>query len=71
MSLSVTRGIIADGAKELRRAWHQVRKDWDDENARKFEEHFLEPLAPTIKSAVDAIEELRAQLDRADRETSP
>lgn len=70
MSLSVSKGIIVDGAKQLKIAWTRARRDWDDEMAKEFEQEFLEPLPSKLRSALEAMEMLAAASARAERECS-
>ena len=70
MSLSVSKGIIVDAAKDLKAAYQKARREWDDDMARKFEEEFLEPLAPKIRSAVTAMDKLSAASMKAERDCS-
>lgn len=68
MSLGVTKTVIVDGAKELKRAWVATRDHWDDEMARKFEAEFLEPIGPRLTEAVKAIEHLQGICRKAEAE---
>ncbi len=68
MSLGVTKTVIVDGAKELKRAWLATRDYWDDEMARKFEEEFLEPIGPRLTEAVKALEHLQGVCRKAEME---
>ena len=68
MSLSVSRGMVHDAAKELREAWYRVKQSWDDDTARAFEAEYLETLAPKIRSAVEAMEALSSAETRARRD---
>tara|TARA_Y100000815_G_scaffold220493_1_gene206449 strand:+ start:956 stop:1150 length:195 start_codon:yes stop_codon:yes gene_type:complete len=63
--------MVADGAKKLKEAWQRARYDWDDEVARRYEAEFLEPLAPKIRTAVEAMDHLASIAARADRATAP
>ena len=68
MSLSVTKGILIDHAKDLRRAWQRTRESWTDQVARDFEDEFLEPIGPKLTEAVKAIDALQAVCRRAEAE---
>jgi hypothetical protein len=66
VSLGVTKSIIVDGAKDLRRAWKDVRQHWDDRMAERFETEFLEPIAPRISEAVKAMDHLQTVCQKAE-----
>ena len=55
----------------LERAWFEVREKWDDANSRNIEENHLRPLGSDLASALPAIEQLAAVLDKAGRECGP
>lgn len=71
MSLGIARAALADGFKGLRQAWKRCRREWDDEVAQRFEDEFLEPLGPNLKSASDAFDAMKAMVERAERECGP
>jgi hypothetical protein len=58
MSLSVSKGMVADAAKQLIEAWKRARRDWDDDMAQWFEDEFLEPLSPKIRGTMAAMDKL-------------
>lgn len=70
MSLSVSKGMLADAAKELATAWKVARRDWDDETARRFEEEYLEPITPRIRGSLAAMDALAAMMAKAERDLS-
>lgn len=56
------------GMKDLFRVWEDASEQWDDGASRAvFEEH-LEPMAPVVKSALDAAGRMRQLLQQAQRE---
>jgi hypothetical protein len=59
---------IATAYKTLRVHWEDTKEHWHDDNRRRFEENFIDPLEPQIASALDAISALAEILNRAQRE---
>lgn len=70
MSLSVSKGMVIDAAKQLNRSWEKARRDWDDDTARAFHAEFLDPLPGKLRAAVEAMDALAAASARAERECS-
>ncbi|RMH14816.1 MAG: hypothetical protein D6695_00230 [Planctomycetota bacterium] len=58
MSSAVGRAMLADAHKELMTAWTRAREVWNDAAAQGFEERYLQPLAPKIRSTLGAMEKL-------------
>jgi hypothetical protein len=52
----------------MRVHWEDTKEHWHDENRRRFEENFIDPLEPQIAAALDAIAALAEILNRAERE---
>ncbi len=59
---------IATAYKTMRVHWEDTKEHWHDDNRRRFEENFIDPLEPQIASALDAIAALAEILNRAQRE---
>ena len=53
--LNTGAGRLARAARDLKDAWREVREHWNDANAAKFEEEFLQPLAPLLMQTQAAI----------------
>ena len=70
MSLSVSKGMVADASKQLIAAWKKARRDWDDDVAQRFEEEFLDPLSPKIRGTIAAMDKLASLSTRAERDCS-
>jgi hypothetical protein len=51
-------GPLRDGHDKLQAAWGETRETWRDQNARDFEQDFLEPLANEIARTTGAIQRL-------------
>lgn len=61
-------GRLVRGLKDLNRVWEEASEDWNDEvSAAVFKEH-IEPMAPIVKSALDAIGRMRGLLQEAQRD---
>jgi hypothetical protein len=59
---------IASAYKALKLHWEATKEDWRDDNCRRFEETYLEPLEPQIKITLEAIMNLAELYTRAERE---
>ena len=59
---------ISTAYKTMRVQWEDTKEHWHDENRRRFEENFIDPLEPQIAAALDAIGALAEILNRAQRE---
>ncbi len=56
------------GLKDVYRVWEEASESWDDGASRAvFEEH-LEPMAPVVKGALDAVSRMRQLLQHAQRD---
>jgi hypothetical protein len=66
--LSTGAGKLSSSMRELRIAWDQARLGWNDSTSQAFEENYLQPLVPLVKTALDATSELAEVLARAERE---
>ncbi len=56
--LSTSTAKLKWSVDSLRNAWLDVQSEWDDPAARRFEEVFLEPLAPNCQMAMEAMNRL-------------
>ena len=59
---------IASAYKALKLHWEATKEEWRDDNCRRFEETYLEPLEPQIKIAMEAIMNLGELYGRAERD---
>ncbi len=59
---------IAAAHKALRLRWEDTKEHWHDQNCRRFEATYIEPLDPHIAAALEAISRLAELLNRAERE---
>jgi hypothetical protein len=62
MGLYEGRGQLGKLIKDLQNRWHETRMNWDDEQARRFEERFIEPLEQDLRIALSAMDEMGAIL---------
>jgi len=68
MSLAVGRQKLLDGVKTIQARWHDVCREWDDPQRRAFEKEVLDVLESDLRQAVNAIESMTAQVERATSE---
>jgi hypothetical protein len=66
--LSTGASKLTNAAKALRLAWQEAAEQWNDDTSRAFEEQYLRPLMPKIKTAVDSTNRMAELLGRAERE---
>jgi hypothetical protein len=64
MGLHEGRGQLGKLIKDLGQRWHETRMNWDDEQARRFQERFIEPLEQDLRIAVSAMDEMSAVLSQ-------
>lgn len=55
--------------RELRLAWSDVRRDWNDAAAQSIERERIDPLEERIRAALLAIERMEQFTHRVQRET--
>ena len=53
----------------LQREWEASREEWDDQQRVYFEKNFWSEWAPSIRRAVEALQELEASIDQAESVT--
>ena len=59
---------IAAAYNALRLRWESAKEHWHDDNCRRFEQTYIDPLEPQIREALEAIGNLAEVLGRAQRE---
>ncbi|MGL4512956.1 MAG: hypothetical protein ACRCT8_07670 [Lacipirellulaceae bacterium] len=59
---------IRHALESLSLAWEDASQEWSDSTAEAFRADCLEPMAPVVKNALDAIGRLRLLLHEAQRE---
>lgn len=59
---------VHSSLEDLQEAWANAQEKWNDENARRFEEEYLMPLAFTVKLSLDAVNRMAETLHEAERE---
>jgi hypothetical protein len=62
MSIYESRGTLADAMKELFARWNDVQAVWHDAQSKEFEKTYLEPLEPTVRNSLKALEQLHITL---------
>ena len=59
---------VHSSLENLQEAWMAAQETWNDDNARKFEEEHLVPLALTVKLSLDAVNRMAETLHEAERD---
>ena len=70
MGLYEGRGQLGKLIKDLRERWHQTRMNWDDDQARRFEERYIEPMDQDLRVALSAMDDMAAILNQVRQECS-
>jgi len=52
MGLYEGRGQLGKLIKDLQLRWHETRMNWDDEQARRFQERFIDTLEQDLRIAL-------------------
>lgn len=68
MGVYEARGQLGKSLKQIHSLWSRTRTEWDDANARNFEERFLVPLEKDLRSAVAAMDHMATILSQARRD---
>lgn len=67
-NLTAGAGRLQEAAEVLRAEWQRVCDVWQDENARRFEDEELQPLAQALQTALPAISQMASTLEAMRRE---
>jgi hypothetical protein len=67
VSLGAGRGMLSDTVRALKREWQRCRQSWDDQAAKRFDEHFIAPVEPAARQTMEAMERLQSAADEARR----
>lgn len=68
MSIASGRARIQGALKDLNLRWGKAQTGWHDRVSLEFERRYLTSLEPKIRSAIQAIEQLREVVERMRRE---
>ena len=68
MGLYEGRGQLSKLMKDLQQRWHETRVNWDDEQARRFEERFIKLLEKDLRGAITAMEEMAVLVSQVQQE---
>jgi hypothetical protein len=68
MSLVESRGALAKASRDLQSRWQDARVNWADAQADLFEKKYLLPLEDTLRSALAAMDQLNAVLQKIERD---
>ncbi len=66
--LDTSAAQLHSALKDLQRAWHVTCESWNDGASRQFAEQYLDPLIPSGRLAIDAINRMRELIGRMERE---
>lgn len=61
---------LTKAAKQLEERWREAQMAWDDPVSRRFEEQYLQPLYADLKTALSAMGQMAALLERIRRDCS-
>lgn len=61
-------GRLQESAETLRIRWQELRDVWEDENARRFQDEELGPLADALQVAFPAIAQMSTAMQAMQRE---
>ena len=68
MGLHEARGTLAKAMKELTTRWADVRANWDDVQARQFEETYLRNLEADLRVAAAAMDQVAQVVNQVRRD---
>ncbi|MEM9351931.1 MAG: hypothetical protein AAGA92_02870 [Planctomycetota bacterium] len=66
--LETSSAQLRDAMEELQLAWEETSEHWDDSVSDRFREEHLEPIAPAMKLALDAVACMNNLLNQVYRE---
>jgi hypothetical protein len=64
MGLQEGRGQLGKLHKDLQLRWHEARMNWDDDQARRFEARYLDPMERDLRSAISAMDDMAALINQ-------
>jgi len=59
--------MLVDAVKNYRIAWRRCNARWDDQNADRFAEEYVNSFDPLVRRAIDAMDRLQSACDEARR----
>ncbi|HEX8524360.1 MAG TPA: hypothetical protein VF669_19045 [Tepidisphaeraceae bacterium] len=68
MGVQDGKGVLARAMKDLMNRWHDTRAQWNDENAKRFEQERLINLEQDLRSAVSAMDTMSVLLQQIRRD---
>ena len=68
MSIASGRARLIGEYEDLMRSWFSIRKGWNDQVSRTFEETRLRPIEGRIRGTVGELEKLEALVAKARRD---
>ena len=68
MSMTAAQARLQQSMKELVVHWEQTLDEWDDPVAKDFQRYYLEPLEPSVRSAMVGMTHMLELLHKARQE---
>jgi len=65
MSVTAGLGKLKSAAKDLRIEWNVVQAVWQDENTRRFQTNYIEPLFVRVRMVELALAQMASVLEKA------
>jgi hypothetical protein len=65
MSVTAGLGKLKSAAKDLRIEWNAVQAVWQDENTRRFQTNYIEPLFVRVRMVELALAQMASVLEKA------
>lgn len=66
--LSTGAARIRGALENLEAEWSKASDHWNDAVSRRFREHYLDPMVPRVKLALDAISRMSLLMDEVERD---
>jgi hypothetical protein len=68
IDLDTSAAQLHSALKDLQLAWHVTCESWNDGVSRQFAEQHLDPLIPSGRMTIDAVNRMRELIGRIERE---
>jgi hypothetical protein len=68
MSVTAGLGKLRSAAKDLRMQWNEVQAEWHDENTRRFQTRYVEPLFARLRMVELALAQMASVVEKARRD---
>lgn len=64
MGLPESRGKLGRSMRDLLALWSTTKMSWNDANAERFEQEFLQPLEADVRTAANAMDQMSSLLSQ-------